>query len=308
MLTRLRREMSRVVLLATVLGASAACQSTSQASFATPEAAMLELADTVGTQDRARTERLFGEDGVEMLESGDEVADREDGLRVQEYIREKLAFEEPDADTRIALLGNDAWPFPIPLVREGEAWTFDVEAGSEEIANRRVGRNELSTIASMHEYVDAQREYAAEERDGQPRAYARTIISSTEKHDGLYWPTAPGEPESPLGSLIAAAVTEGYTPGADEPMPFHGYYFRVLTSQGSHAPGGAKSYVDARGRMTGGFALLAWPAKYGNSGVMSFQVNQQGIVYERDLGPETDAAIARITAFDPDADWYPASD
>lgn len=278
------------------------------AGFATPEAALRELGETIGSHDRARVERLFGPGGPELLASGDEVADREDALRVQQFLREKLAFEERGADARIALLGSEAWPFPIPLVRADGRWHFDVEAGAEELANRRVGRNELSTIASLHACVDAQREYAAVARDGEPRTFASRFFSSPGKHDGLYWPAGANEPASPLGERIAEAARSGYTPGANGPQPFHGYCFRMLTRQGSHAPGGAKSYLDERGRMRGGFALLAWPAKYGASGVMSFVVDQQGIVYQRDLGAQTEQAAARIEAFDPDASWDPARD
>jgi hypothetical protein len=294
-----------ILLLVVACGAGLACRSTGQEGFATPEAAMRELADVIGSHDEARTERLLGEDGLELLSSGDDVADREDAERVQQYIREKLAFEERGPDTRVALVGNEGWPFPIPLVHEDGTWRFDVEAGVEEIANRRVGRNELSAIASMHEYVDAQREYASASRDGAAPAYARTIFSSEGHHDGLYWPTAEGEPESPLGPLMAEAALEGYAPGEKSPQPFHGYYYRVLLEQGPKAPGGARSFLDEKGRMTRGFALLAWPAKYGNSGVMTFQVNQQGIVYQRDLGEKTETQVAKIKAYSPDESWDP---
>jgi hypothetical protein len=309
MLNPFIRRSSSIFLIALALGAGTACKSTAPASFATPEAALYELADTIGTHDQARAERLLGADGPELLESGDEVSDMEDALRVQQYIREKIAFEEKDPDTRIALLGKDGWPFPIPLVRDDGTWRFDVESGVEEVANRRVGRNELSTLATLHAYVDAQREYASEKHDGQPRAFARAIFSSEGKHDGLYWPTAEGEPESPLGPLVADAAEAGYKHKEDAgPQPFHGYYYRVLLEQGAHAPGGAKAFVDKNGQMTGGFALLAWPSKYGNSGVMTFQVNQQGIVYQRDLGAETDTEVEKIHAFDPDTGWDPAGD
>ncbi len=285
------------------------CQSVPKtAGFATPEAALLELAGTIGTHDQARAERLLGEDGPEMLQSGDEVADREDALRVQQFIHEKIAFEEQGPDTRIALLGNDAWPFPIPLVREDGAWHFDVEAGAEEIANRRIGRNELSTLATLHAYVDAQREYASVGHDSKPAAFARKVISSVGQHDGLYWPAADGEEESPLGPLVAAANEEGYTKSSEEHPAYHGYRFRTLTSQGKNAPGGAKNYLDDKGSMTHGFAMVAWPAKYGMSGVMSFVVGSQGIVYQRDLGEQTDAAIEKLTSFDPDSSWDPTGD
>lgn len=308
MLNQLFRLTTPLLVLALALGAGTACQSATTAGFETPEAALREFADTIAANDQTRTERLFGKDGLELLKSGDDVADQEDALRVQGYIREKIAFEDRDATTRIALLGNEGWPFPIPLVQLSGAWHFDVEAGIEELANRRIGRNELSTLATLHEYVDAQREYASEEHDGEPRAFASKVFSSEGKHDGLYWPSAEGEKESPFGPLIAEAASQGYTHKAEEMAPYHGYYFRVLPEQGSHAPGGAKSFADKKGRMTGGFGLLAWPAKYGMSGIMTFQVNQQGIVYQRDLGENTEQEVEAIKAFDPDTNWDPARD
>jgi len=301
----LTRSIALVALLSLL---APGCKSTSQTGFATPAAAFYELADTIGSHDNARAERLLGADGPEMLQSGDEVADREDALRVQQYIREKIVFEEQGANTCIALLGKDAWPFPIPLVRADGAWHFDVEAGVEEIANRRIGRNELSTLATLHAYVDAQREYASEGRDGAPPAFARRVFSSAGKHDGLYWPTADGEPESPFGPEVAEAAAQGYEHNEGMTKAFHGYYFRVLLEQGKNAPGGQKSYLDESGSMSRGFAMVAWPAKYGMSGVMTFQVNQQGIVYQRDLGDDTEKKAAAIQAFDPDADWDPSGD
>jgi hypothetical protein len=308
MRTQWLRRTHSFALLALALGAASSCKSAGPAGFATPEAALRELADTIGTGDNARAERLLGADGPEMLQSGDEVADREDGQRVQEYIREKIAFEEQGPDVRIALLGTEGWPFPIPLVREDGAWHFDVEAGIDEIANRRIGRNEISTLATLHAYVDAQREYEAVARDGEPRAFARKVFSTAGKHDGLYWPAAEGETESPLGPQVAEAASAGYTHSEEGPKAFHGYYYRVLLEQGRHAPGGAKSFVDEKGKMTRGFAMLAWPAKHGNSGVMSFLVGRQGIVYQKDLGEGTEAAAAKITSFDPDESWDPTGD
>jgi len=307
MLNQLLRPTRSCFLLALALGAGSSCKSTEPAGFPTPEAAMHELADTIGTHDDARARRLLGADGPEMLQSGDEVADREDAQRVQQFIREKLAFEEHFPDLRIALLGNEGWPFPIPLVREDGAWRFDVEAGIDEITNRRVGRNEISTLATLHAYVDAQREYESAAHDGEPRVFARKVFSTAGKHDGLYWPSAEGEPESPFGPEVAEAATAGYT-HEEEPKPFHGYWYRVLLEQGSHAPGGAKSFVDEHGKMTRGFAMLAWPAKHGNSGVMTFLVGSQGIVYQKDLGEGTEAAAAKITSFDPDDSWDPTGD
>jgi hypothetical protein len=193
-------------------------------------------------------------------------------------------------------------------VRDGGGWRFDVEAGIEEIANRRIGRNELSTLATLHAYVDAQREYASEGHDGEPPVFARKLFSSEGKHDGLYWPTAAGEPESPMGPLVAEAASAGYEHTEDRAQAFHGYYFRLLLEQGARAPGGAKSYVDAKGRMTAGFALIAWPAKHGMSGVMTFVVGPQGIVYQKDLGEDTEAAVAKLNSFDPDESWDPTGD
>ncbi len=314
MTTNPRSLLGRALGLFASLGALSGCAATPSesrpsATFATPQEAMLALADVIDTRDIVRIEQLFGADGTELLDSGDEVADREDALHVQQKIREKLAFEDQDAMSKIALLGDEGWPLPIPLVLLDGTWSFDVVAGREEIDNRRIGRNELSTIGSMHEYVDAQREYHAEGRDGLSPAYARKVISSEGKHDGLYWPTAENEPESPFGPLIAAAAREGYLKAegqpAQQPMAFHGYYYRTLTRQGPNAPGGVRQYFDEAGRMTGGFALLAWPAKHGSSGVMTFVVSSRGIVYQKDLGEETEAAVAKIEAFDPDASWDP---
>lgn len=307
-MTNCTHPISRVLTLTAILGATSACKSTPLDTFETPEAAMQAIADVAGADDPSRAEQLFGPDGVELLRSGDEIADREDALVVQREILEKVAFDDASAGTKIALLGTDGWPFPIPLVLEQGRWRFDVEAGREELANRRIGRNELLTIATLHEYVEAQREYCSAGRDGNAPAYAQRVLSSAGKHDGLYWPAAPGESESPLGPLVAAAADEGYKRQEAGPTPFHGYLYRALNGQGSNAPGGEKSYLDERGLLTRGFALLAWPAKYGSSGVMTFQVNQQGLVYQKDLGSDTAATAAHITAYAPDGSWDPTGD
>jgi len=292
------------LLLASVAGAE-----TPTATFKTPEEAIQALAANIEKPDEATSEALFGKDWREMLGSGDPVADREDALKVRGMILEKVAFEDLGGDRKVAYLGNDEWPFPIPLVKEGELWRFDVAAGQEELLNRRIGRNELLTLATLHGYVDAQREYFAAGRDGNPPAYAQKLWSDEGKHNGLYWPSAPGEPESPVGDLVAEAAGEGYRRDTDaEPDPYHGYLFRILKAQGKSAPGGEKSYLDAKGFMTGGFAAIAWPAIYGSGGVMTFIVNQQGIVFQKDLGGETGKAAAAITAYDPDKTWEPTGD
>lgn len=280
------------------------CASTASATFATPAEAMHEL--VVAAQDADAAESLLGPGGFSLLRSGDEVADQQDYEAVVAQIEEKLAFEQVGDGRMIALLGDEGWEFPIPLVSVDGGWRFDVEAGREEVINRRVGRNELSTIATLREIVDAQREYASEGRDGNPPAFAARILSSPGKRDGLYWPVAEGEAESPLGSFVAEAAEEGYR--SDRPIPYHGYYYRLLTAQGPSAPGGARSYLDEQGRLTRGFAVLAWPASYGNSGVTSFVVNRQGIVFQKDLGAETQAAASAIRAYDPDASWTPTGD
>jgi hypothetical protein len=292
------------VLMASVL---AGCSAPRTATFATPEEAVHEL--VLVAEDPDASEKLLGPGGFSLLRSGDEVADRQDVENVAELARVGLAFEDLGADRKIALLGDERWPLPIPLVREEGVWRFDVEAGREEILNRRVGRNELSTITTLRELVEAQREYAAEGHDGNPPSYALRIWSSEGRHDGLFWPAAEGEPESPLGPLVAEAFQEGYRPrDQSRPIPYHGYLYRQLTAQGASAPGGARSYLDEEGRLTRGFAVVAWPATYDNSGVMTFVVNQQGIVFQKDLGKDTTRAAARIQAYDPDSSWTPTAD
>jgi hypothetical protein len=223
-------------------------------------------------------------------------------------IREKLAFEDLDEKTKAAIIGKEEWMFPLPLVQEEGRWRFDTAAGREELLNRRIGRNELLALAALHAYVDAQREYFTKGRDGKPPAYARRFRSSEGAHDGLYWPVAEGEEESPIGPLYADADVNDERMKDASPQPFHGYYFRILEGQGKNAPGGEHSYVDKKGRMTQGFAAIGRPAKYGNSGVMTLQVNRQGIVYQKDLGAETETVVAAITVYDPDESWHPTPD
>lgn len=280
-----------------------ACASTRSVTFATPEDAVRRLVAAAEDQDAA--DELLGAGGFELLRSGDDVADRQDIEAVVALVGEKLAFEDLGPDCKIALLGQERWELPIPLVREAGAWRFDVEAGREEVLNRRVGRNELSTITTLRALVEAQREYAAEGHDGNPPEFARRLLSSDGKHDGLYWPVAEGETPSPLGPLVAEAFEEGYRSGNPPATPYHGYLYRLLTAQGPSAPGGARNYLDERGRLTRGFAVVAWPATYDNSGIMTFLVNQQGIVFEKDLG--ADGARA-IQSYDPDASWAPTGD
>jgi hypothetical protein len=293
-------------VLATFMLAAGGCASGQ--TFATPEEAMQAVAGFAGTLDRKKVEAIFGPGATEVLWSGDDVADREDGERVRDMILKRVEIIHDGDDWAMAEVGDERWQFPVPLVRSSKGWRFDLAAGREEIHNRRVGRNELHAIATLHACVDAQREYASVSRDGEPIAYAQKFWSSPGLHDGLYWPTAAGEPESPMGPLVSEAAEEGYRRGESGPVPYHGYYFKILTRQGKSAPGGAKSYVDAGGRMTGGFAAVAWPATYGNSGVMTFIVNQLGVVYQQDLGRPSDASVPPVTAYDPGEDWEPVRD
>ena len=288
------------------LAALPACSPAPPGTYKTPEEAVQALGDHAGSGDAKKTEEMFGADALDMFDSGDPVADHEDALRVKAMIREKVTFEDLDETTKAAVIGNEEWLFPIPLVQEEGRWRFDAAAGRQELLNRRIGRNELLALASLHAYVDAQREYFTKGRDGKSPAYARRFRSTEGKHDGLYWPVAEGEEESPLGPLYADAAQEQMQ--ATERLPFHGYYFRILEGQGKNAHGGERSYLDKKGRMALGFAAIGWPAKYGNSGVMTFQVNRQGLVFQKDLGAGTETAAAAISSYDPDESWSPTGD
>jgi len=237
---------------------------------------------------------------VEIVFSGDEVADREARKRfVSAYDAKHNVNVE--GDKAFLVVGADDFPLPIPLIRREANWTFDTAAGRLEVLYRRIGRNELDAIQTCLAYVDAQNEYAEKDRTGAgPGVYARRIVSSSGKKDGLYWPASDGD-ASPLGELVAQASEEGYKAGTGR-TPYHGYYYRILTRQGPNAPGGVLNYI-VRGKMIGGFALLAFPAEYGNSGVMTFLVNHSGTVYQKDLGDYTTSLAERMTWFDPDQTW-----
>ena len=218
------------------------------------------------------------------------------------------AVRSDGADKAVIILGRDEWPYPIPLVERGGRWRFDAKAGAETIIERRIGRNELNAIEVCRAFVGAQREYAARDLlGGGMHAYAQKVESAQGKRDGLYWPAPQGAEESPLGPLIAVAEALGFgAEGGVGREPFHGYYYRILTRQGKNAPGGAQDYV-VNGHMTGGFALVAFPARYGDSGVMTFIVNQSGIVFEKNLGRYTAEIARRMTEYDPDPTWKPAA-
>ena len=273
-----------------------------QQPFPTPEAAVQALVTAAKAADVRAVMQVLGPGSQDIVSSGDPVDDANTRKRFIEAYEAKNRIVKEGDDKAILELGEDDWPFPIPLLRKNAAWTFDVAAGREEILMRRIGRNELHVIQASLAYVDAQHEYAEKGYGGAGlAAYAQRIVSRPGKKDGLYWPPAPGDPESPLGEFAAKAAFDGYRPG-QQSIPFHGYYYKVLTRQGPAAPGGAIDYV-VKGNMIGGFALIAYPAMYENSGIMTFIVNQDGVIYEKDLGPKTAQIAGAITAFNPDQGW-----
>jgi hypothetical protein len=303
-MTKLRLIQSRrkhaVTLLAAatlLLGFSFA---NAQQAFKTPEEAATALATAIKSGTPKDILKVLGRDGVEIVFSGDEVADREARERfVGAYDAKHNVTVE--GDKAFLVVGADDFPLPIPLIRQESSWKFDTAAGRLEVLYRRIGRNELDAIQTCLAYVDAQNEYAEKDRTGAgPGVYARRIVSSSGKKDGLYWPASDGD-ASPLGALVAQASEEGYRAGAGR-TPYHGYYYRILTRQGPNAPGGVLNYV-VKGKMIGGFALLAYPAEYGNSGVMTFLVNHSGTVYQKDLGNYTPSLAGLMTWFDPDQTW-----
>jgi hypothetical protein len=276
-----------------------------QKSFKSPEEAVRALVGAVKGNDTKELLTIFGPAGKELISSGDKVADekgREHFIKAYEEMN-KLVSEN---DTKVILhVGNGDWPFPIPVVKRGGYWLFDTMAGREEILNRRIGRNELNAIQVCLAYVDAQREYIMEDRDeNKLLEYAQRFISREGEKNGLYWEAKEGEEQSPLGPLIAKAAVEGYT--GKRPVgrrnPYHGYYYKILKAQGKNTAGGEYDYV-VNGKMIGGFALVAYPDEYGNSGVMTFIVNQEGVVYEKDLGKDTEKIAAAMKKFDPDKTW-----
>ena len=288
--------------LALLLGAGIALAE--PATFPTPEAATDAFVAALQAHDRAALLVIFGPESEDLLSSGD--ADRDAAARDAFLADYDLSKEiVPSGDDRADLqIGSTQWTFPVALVKSDTGWSFDVAGSRDEILARRIGENELAAIEVVRAYVDAQREYAESEHDGNGLQFARRLLSREGRKDGLYWPaTDDGEP-SPFGPLVAKAQGEGYrrTAGQDEPPAYHGYQYRILYAQGPNAAGGARDYI-LNDRMIGGFALIATPANYGNSGVMTFIVNQDGNVFEQDLGPETKQVAGRIRSFDPGPDW-----
>jgi len=279
---------------------------TAQARFASPEEAVAALVDASRLNNEPILSAILGPHGDKLVNSGDPVQDaRRRAAFVRAYdASHNLALE---ASGKVVLqIGKDAWPMPIPLVKSGGSWYFDTRDGEREILARHIGRNELAAIQVCLAIADAERDYASQDRnDSGVLQYAPKLASAPGKHDGLYWETAPDAPPSPLGPLVAAAASRGYSGSGPAPLtPYHGYYYRILTAQGRNAPGGERAYI-IKGRMIGGFAVLAYPARYRASGVMSFMVGEDGVVYEKNLGRNTAAVAEKMTAYDPDATWTP---
>ena len=292
------------IMAALVASRLMAGEAAGQKSFISPQQAVVSLVAAVQGDNHTELLAILGPGSEDLISSGDRVADQNGRARFLKAYEKKNSLEPEDEGRMVLLVGERDYPFPIPIVRQVDVWRFDTKAGIEEILNRRIGRNELHTIEVMHAYTDAQREYACMKRNGGGPEFAQQFGSSEGKKNGLYWESGDDEAESPFGPLIARATREGYTGGLaeDPPEPFHGYYFKILKGQGKHAKGGSFDYV-ADGKMVLGFALVAYPAKYGASGIMTFIVNQEGLIYEKDLGEDTAAAAMAMTEFDPDDSW-----
>jgi hypothetical protein len=271
-----------------------------QQSFQSPEDAVAALAAAAKSGATSDILKVLGNKAADIVESGDVVADKATRERFAAAYDDKHSISMEGDKKAILILGKDDFPFPIPLRHSRSGWEFDAAEGRIEILYRRIGRNELEAIQTARAFVDAQNEYADKDRGAGPGVYAQRIVSSPGKKDGLYWP--PDGDESPLGELAAKASAEGYKVGTGEPQPYHGYYYRILTRQGPNAPGGEMDYV-VNGKMIGGFALVAYPDEYGNSGVMTFVVNHKGEVYQKDLGELTEAIAKRMKEFNPDQTW-----
>ena len=299
---RLFRTVFALTLIAMAPVALAA--TATQKSFASPEAGITALVEAIKVNDLPMLQVILGPQGKKLISSGDTVADQENREAFIKAYGEAntLVFE---GDTQAVLvIGQDEWPMPIPLVKSPSGWRFDTRKGEKEILARRIGRNELSAIQVCLAIVDAAHEYAALDVDGDGiPEYAQQFVSTPGKRNGLYWQTKADEPPSPLGPLLAAATNEGYTDSVTRPLaPYHGYFYRILTKRGKDAPSGASDFL-INGHMIGGFAVIAYPARYGVSGIMSFMVNQDGLVYEHNLGKNTTTIASKMTTFNPDARW-----
>jgi Protein of unknown function (DUF2950) len=302
-LTHFQAILMAVMVIILVMPTLSLANAGTQQKFGSPEETVKAMVKALQSKDINALEMILGPDSRDLITSGDPIADQAGYARFLKLYQKKSSLEQT-GHKRVLLLGDDDWPFPIPIVKKDGLWAFDSQEGHGEILARRIGRNELSAIQVCLAYVDAQREYALEDRDADGSLqYAQKFKSDKGMKNGLYWDVKNGEPLSPLGLLISAAQEKGYDTQAsdDAPVPYHGYYYRILTGQGKHAPGGDYDYM-VRKKMIGGFALVAFPATYASSGIMTFMVNHKGVVYEKDLGPG-DKVAQRMQLFDPDELW-----
>jgi hypothetical protein len=294
-----------VVIGVIVFSFLAFAQDRERKKFKSPEAALSALLEATKNNDTGELLSIFGPSGKDIMSSGNAAADKEAREHFVRAAGDAIKFSKLDDETMLVLLGKDESTFPVPLVKSPQGWAFFTEDGKEEIINRGIGRNELNAIQVALAYVDAQYEYASKDRDGDGVVqYAMKFVSHAGKKDGLYWEAAPGEEASPLGPLFVRATEDGYIlkKKGEKPAPYHGYYFKILKGQGSHAPGGERDYI-INGRMVAGFGLVAYPAEYGVSGIMTLIVNQDGTVYEKDLGPKTKKLVKAMKKYDPDNTW-----
>ncbi|MFA5352792.1 MAG: DUF2950 domain-containing protein [Thermodesulfovibrionales bacterium] len=277
-----------------------------QKGFSSPDEAVKLLVEAIRGNDTKKMIAILGPGSRELISSGDDASDRAGREKFLTAYDQMHSFQKDSANRMVLCIGSDNWPLPIPIVKKGRQWIFDTIEGRQEILNRRIGRNELHVMELLHAYVEAQHKYACSNYSGSGLVeFAGRIVSSDGKRDGLYWNAEAGEKESPLGPLVAQAAKEGYA--NPELSPFHGYYFRILTGQGKDAKGGAYSYL-VKGKMLLGFALVAYPAEYGNSGIMTFIVNQEGAIYQKDLGKKTKNRAEAMTIFNPDRSWKKAKE
>jgi len=291
------------LLIALAMSGLSLAEAVKQRTFDSPEEAVKALVEALKSKDTKALEAIFGPGSKDLVSSGDPVSD---GIEFEGFLKhyeEKSNLQEESAEKVVLYVGNENWPLPIPIVKKDALWRFDTKEGQEEILARRIGRNEWSVIQFCLAYVDAQREYALRDRDGDGLLeYAQKFISDKGKKNGLYWEVKEGEEQSPMGPLAAEANKQGYTGKEGTRWPYLGYYYRILQAQGKNAPGGAFEYV-VKGKMIGGFALVAYPAKYASSGVMTFIVNHDGVVYQKDLGRDSEKAAQAMKFFNPDATW-----
>jgi hypothetical protein len=293
------------ILLMGCIPARSTAQQAGQKTFSSAEEASHALATAAQGNDEKAMLEILGPEGKQIVSSGDDAEDAQNRANfAQRYQEMHRLVKEPDGTTTL-YIGADNWPTPIPLINNGKSWYFDTEAGKKEILFRRVGRNEMSAIRVCQELVAAEKEYHSSQHD----VYAQKVFSDEGQHNGLYWKASDSEPQSPIGPLVAQAVVEGYASKSEEGShtPYRGYYFRVLTRQGKHASGGEKNYV-VDGKMTAGFALVAFPAEYRSSGVMTFIVGEDGVVYQKDLGKKTEVAARALKEYDPNSTWQKTED